>query len=142
MSSVLLTLQRDEALLLPGFLVALQTITEIDFDLRVIKTRFGEPSDYLLAKGRNVDRPGGDDTDLGAVLGLENLILGNVRVLTERRPKNQWVDMNAASIDKDVVSAPLHTADKRKMRTARAWLLVRNRDIRQLVADQWQGAAE
>jgi hypothetical protein len=83
--------QRDEALQLPGLLVALQTIDEIDLDLRVVKTRFGEPSDDLLAKGRNVDRPGGDHTDLGAVLGLEHLVLGNVRVLPERRSENQRV---------------------------------------------------
>ena len=75
--------------------MALQTIDEIDLDLRVGKTRFGESSDYLLAKSRDVDRSGGDYPDLGAVLGLENLILGNVRVLSERRAKNQRVDMNA-----------------------------------------------
>ena len=68
LSSVLLTLQRDEALQLPGLLVALQTIDEIDLDLRVGKTRFGESSDYLLVKSRDVDRSGGDYTDLGAIL--------------------------------------------------------------------------
>src|SRR5262245_61320156 len=135
-------LQWDEALQLSGLLVALQTIDEIDLNLSVVKTRFGQPSDHFLAKGRDVDRPGGDYTDLGAVVGLDNLILGNVRVLSERRPKNQRVNMDAAVIDKNVVRAPLHIADKREMRTARAGLIFRNRDIRQLVADQWQRAAE
>ena len=72
--------------------MALQIIDEIDLDLRVMKTRFGESSDYLLVKSRDVDRSGGDYIELGAVLGLENLILGNVRVLSEGRPKTSgWI---------------------------------------------------
>jgi hypothetical protein len=117
-------------------------VDEIDLDLRVMKTGCGEPFDDLPAKRRDVDRPACDHADLGAGHGLENLILGNIGVLTERCPKDQRVDMNAAGINENVVRAPFHAADEGKMRAARAGFVVRNGNIRELVADQRQSSAE
>ena len=105
-------LQRDEAPQLPGLLVAVQPIDEIDLNLRVKEAGLGEPFDQLLAKHGDVNRSGGDNTDLGAILGLVDLILRNVGVLSERRPENERVDMNAAGIDEYVVSAPLEAWTK------------------------------
>src|SRR5262245_22290415 len=131
-----LRIERDKSLQLPSLLVALQAVDQSDLDMCVVKTGCGKPIDDLPAKRHNVDRPARDHADLGAILGLENLILGNVRVLTEWCPKDQWMYMNAAGIDEDVVRASFHTADEGEMRTARAGSVARNGDIRQLVADQ------
>ena len=115
-----LVLQRDEALQLSGLLVAVQPIDEIDLNLRVKEAGLGEPIDQLLAKHSDVNRSGGDNTDLGAILGLVDLILRN---LPERRPENERVDMNAAGIDEYVVGAPLDGFDRgtarRKSRVCR-----------------------
>src|SRR5262245_38465243 len=144
MSSQRTTLEiaRDKSLQFPGFLVTLQAIDEIDLDLRAVKAGCGKPISDLPAKRRSVDRPACDYADLGAIPSLDNLILGNVWVLTERCPKNQWMDMNTAGINEDVVRAPFHAADEGEMRTARAGSVAWNRDIRQLVTDQRQGPVE
>ena len=74
--------------------MAVQPIDEIDLNLRVKEAGLGEPFDQLLAKHGDVNRSGGDNTDLGAILGLVDLILRNVGVLSERRPENERVDMS------------------------------------------------
>ena len=102
----------------------------------------GEPFDQLLAKHGDVYRSGGDNTDLGAILGLVDLILRNVGILSERRPENERVDMNAAGTDEYVVGAPLDGLDQGEQRAARAEFVVRNGDVRQLIADQRQGTPE
>jgi len=130
-----LVLQRDEALQLSGLLVAVQPIDEIDLNLRVKEAGLGEVIDQLLAKHSDVNRSGGDNTDLGAILGLVDLILRKVGVLPERRPENERVDMNAAGIDEYVVGAPLDGFDQGEHRAARAEFVVRNGNIRQLIAD-------
>src|SRR5262245_1234170 len=115
-----LGIERNEPLQLPGLLVALQAVDEVDLDLRGVKAGCGEPRDDVLTKRRDVDRPGRDHADLSAGARLENLILGNVGVLAKRCPKNQRVDMDAAGINEDVVRATLHAADEGEIRAARA----------------------
>ena len=88
-----------------------------------------------MAKHSDVNRPSGDNTDLGAILGLVDLILRNVGVLPERRPENERVDMNAAGIDEYVVGASLDGFDQGEQRAARAEFVVGNGNIRQLIAD-------
>jgi hypothetical protein len=65
--------------------VALQAVDEIDLDLRVMKTGWGEPLDDLPAKRRDVDRSDCDHADLGAAPGQGDLACANASVSRKAR---------------------------------------------------------